>query len=117
MDMIDEVGEMLLELRIRLQRQLCLQARGDRGEGAVCGRWLEAKHEPLIRSWRVRLRTEQHASLLLRPGEDFVRSVPEPEQQEVGLADDVLDEVDGLQAGALHARHVRVQGLELLLGG
>ena len=30
------------------------------------------------------------------------------------LADDMLYEVDGLQGGLLHARHVRVQGLELL---
>lgn len=30
------------------------------------------------------------------------------------LSDDVLDEVDGLEGGLLHARHVRVQRLQLL---
>lgn len=38
---------------------------------------------------------------------------PEPEQEEVDLADHVLDQVHRLQRGALGARHVRVQRLEL----
>lgn len=123
---VDQIFQVLLQLRVaRLQRQLRLQPRRHRRQRAgtfVVRGWVGTVGVSRFVCGRRRVTCQvrkgecgHERGARRRPGPvDWLIDLPEPEEEEVGLADDVLDEVHRLQRGALHARHVRVQRLELL---